>query len=479
MIVDDDPAGRDTLEALLFDQGYILAFAKNGEEALGQASHLKPDIILLDVMMPGMDGYEVCRKLRENPEIAEIPVLMITALDGREAKLDGIEAGADDFISKPFDRVELRARIKTITRLGRYRQLHLERSKFEWVVDQSDDGYLVINNQDDILYANSQAYFYLKLNPDKTITESFSNVGQKQYRLEPAQAWEGWPEIDIEPSVPLYLVQPATATTNSFWLQVEPLRVAGQSETTYLLRLRDVTERIIEQRSQWAFHSQVSHKLRTPLSIIDGFLDLFVEDETLFQEAEAKRYLSMLRNNSVKLRENIVDIFEYMKVSDINKRGQSATAMPDLVDIVNEVRSEMGHHSSLAISPDMANPAVAAPLSDQAVRLIFRELFENAEKFHPNHTPTIDVKITNDGSMICFQIIDDGLGLTSRDLKRIWSPYYQMEKQHSGQVPGMGLGLSMIASLVWSAGGSCQATPREDRDGLVIELKLPVSTIKS
>src|SRR5690349_1524014 len=116
LIVDDEPSGRETLAALLHTQGYNLAFAADGRGALTQAAALNPDLILLDVMMPEMDGFEVCRQLRGTPGLAEVPIMLITALDDRDSRLLGIEAGADDFISKPFDRVELRSRIRAITR---------------------------------------------------------------------------------------------------------------------------------------------------------------------------------------------------------------------------------------------------------------------------------------------------------------------------------------------------------------------------
>ncbi|MDX9865039.1 MAG: response regulator [Anaerolineaceae bacterium] len=129
LIVDDTPVGRDTLEALLYKQGYNLAFASSGPETLTKAEELMPDLILLDVMMPGMNGFEVCRRLRENPILAEVPVIMVTALDDQSSRVKGIEAGADDFITKPFNRVELRARVNTILRLNRYRTLQDERSR--------------------------------------------------------------------------------------------------------------------------------------------------------------------------------------------------------------------------------------------------------------------------------------------------------------------------------------------------------------
>jgi response regulator RpfG family c-di-GMP phosphodiesterase len=131
LIVDDEPTGREALESVLLTQGYTLEFAGNGVETLAKARQLNPDLILLDVMMPDMDGYEVCRRLRADPSVAEVPVLMVTALDDRDSRLRGIEAGADDFISKPVDRVELRTRVSSITRLNRYRRLQDERAKLE------------------------------------------------------------------------------------------------------------------------------------------------------------------------------------------------------------------------------------------------------------------------------------------------------------------------------------------------------------
>jgi DNA-binding NtrC family response regulator len=123
LVVDDEKIARDVLKGLLINQGYNLSFATNGSEALEKARELTPDLILLDVMMPDMEGNEVCRCLRNDPILAEVPIIMITALgDERESRLRGIEAGADDFMDKSFDRIELQTRIRTITRLNRYRR---------------------------------------------------------------------------------------------------------------------------------------------------------------------------------------------------------------------------------------------------------------------------------------------------------------------------------------------------------------------
>ena len=161
LIVDDEPSARDTLEAFLYPTGYELAFAHNGAEALDLAEEIEPNLILLDVMMPDMDGFEVCQRLRQNPHLAEVHIIMVTALDDRDSRIRGLSVGADEFISKPFDGVELEARVKTVMKLSRYRQLLAERTKFEWIVEQANEGYLLIDGPGHILYANNQARLYL------------------------------------------------------------------------------------------------------------------------------------------------------------------------------------------------------------------------------------------------------------------------------------------------------------------------------
>jgi CheY-like chemotaxis protein len=115
LVVDDEPIGRQLLEAILIPEGYNIFFGADGEEALKVALSELPDIILLDVMMPKMDGFEVCKKLRQQEPTAHIPIFLITALDDRDSRIRGIDMGADDYISKPFDRIEILAKIKNKT----------------------------------------------------------------------------------------------------------------------------------------------------------------------------------------------------------------------------------------------------------------------------------------------------------------------------------------------------------------------------
>jgi putative two-component system response regulator len=119
LIVDDHPASRIAAAAVLAIEGYKVMEADSGSAALKLIAQSQPDLILLDVMMPGMDGFEVCTLLKQDQQTRLIPVIFITALNDKRSRIRGIEAGGDDFLSKPFDRVELAARVQSLVRQKR------------------------------------------------------------------------------------------------------------------------------------------------------------------------------------------------------------------------------------------------------------------------------------------------------------------------------------------------------------------------
>ena len=119
LVVDDDAVVRETLRAMVVCAGYRAVLAADGNEALEKLDHIQPDVVLLDVMMPGLDGFEVTRRIKNNPATILVPVILVTALDSRQERVQGIEAGADDFLNKPIDRLQLLTRLATVARLRR------------------------------------------------------------------------------------------------------------------------------------------------------------------------------------------------------------------------------------------------------------------------------------------------------------------------------------------------------------------------
>lgn len=129
LIIDDELLNRKLLEALMTLQGYATCTAANAEDALESIQKNRPDLILLDIMMPGTDGYHFAEIIKSNPALAMIPIIMVTALTDRSSRLVGIMAGADDVLTKPVDRSELGLKIRNLLRLRELEVLQQEQGQ--------------------------------------------------------------------------------------------------------------------------------------------------------------------------------------------------------------------------------------------------------------------------------------------------------------------------------------------------------------
>lgn len=128
LVADDQASNRELLQELLGAEGFTVLSAADGTEALEVIGRIHPDLLLLDVMMPGLDGFEVCKRIKNNPETYLIPVVLITALSDKQDRIEGIKSGADDFLTRPVDRTELLARVRSLLTLKR-RTDELERAE--------------------------------------------------------------------------------------------------------------------------------------------------------------------------------------------------------------------------------------------------------------------------------------------------------------------------------------------------------------
>ena len=133
LVVDDQPQNVKLLADLLGAKGYTVLTAASGADGLDQVSKGHPDLVLLDVVMPGMTGYEVCRRIRASPDTAMLPVVMVTSLDPGEERIKGLDAGADDFLTKPVNHAELLARVRSLLRI---KALHVQLEEANRTLEQ-------------------------------------------------------------------------------------------------------------------------------------------------------------------------------------------------------------------------------------------------------------------------------------------------------------------------------------------------------
>ncbi|MBL7163490.1 MAG: response regulator [Anaerolineales bacterium] len=502
LVVDDVESNVDILVGIL-DDDYDVSVAMDGEAALVAVDDDPPDLILLDIMMPGMDGYEVCRRLKANPTTEKIPVIFVTAKIDVADEIRGFELGAVDYITKPISSPIVQARVKThlalydqkraLESMVRQRtselrntlvQLQQEWDRFQWVIQQADDGYLILNADGKVIYTNPKARLYLDLpetssvqgglNQEDLPSETFVDLAKKQYRFKTKDAWAKMFSQSKE-RVPCYLVRPESAIAKDFWLQVDALEMAFGEGISWLIRVRDVTAQVGTQRDQRAFTSMIYHKMKTPLiSMVSGWELLEMLHDQLSPQ-EITDTISGAVKGARRLQSTVEDILGYIDTPALAFSGERCR-INGVQDILKDVCSGLEiDTASIVYSQDLSS-ASELILSRRAMELILWELIENAKKFHPKRNPKVEIAISQiNPDEISLKIQDDGINVSPEHLSKFWTPYYQGEKDFTGQVTGMGLGSAMVSALVWRVGGTCRASNRADKPGVVIELVLPSS----
>jgi signal transduction histidine kinase len=342
LIVDDEPTARETLVAMLEGENYDLQLAKDGIQALQMLEQFQPDLILLDIMLPGMDGFEVCRRIRSTPPLAEVPIIMLTALDDRDSLLKGIESGADDFLTKPADRRELTARVRTITRLNRYRTLMEQRENIrqmaERVVAAQEEERQRISRElhDDLGQALTTHLLALRnLQEDLSIPveEMFGRL-QSLYD----QSYEIFVKIrrlarDLRPPVLDALgLKVAMQTYCTEFTRRTHLPVIFEAEAS-LPELPDAYKITLYRTLQEALTNVVRHaqaaQVWVDLSVEDDLVSLTVQDNGIGMDEEKSRSNGI---GLAGLRERITIAGGTLNISSAPKRGTVLSAQFPLVE---------------------------------------------------------------------------------------------------------------------------------------------------
>jgi len=271
LIVDDQFQNIELLEAYLVPQGYEIVKAASGEEALAKVALDLPDLILLDVMMPKMSGIEVLEKLRADEKTKAIPVIMVTVLKETEDKVKALEAGCDDFISKPFDKVELLARVKSILKISYYLRQLDEKDKFKAIVDKISDGIAICRQ--DYTIKDSNAAFLKYLNITDPANVNLVEMLFTHYSVSINK--EALMDLVIAHKT-FDIVRQKSETAKALYLEanMDLIKNPAGELLSIVFILRDVTATRNEEFLKQDTLTLLSHKLRTPLGVINGNVSL-------------------------------------------------------------------------------------------------------------------------------------------------------------------------------------------------------------
>lgn len=485
LLVDDNLGALEALRGALEGQGYRLMSASSGPEALEMLTQVLPDLILLDVMMPGMDGFEVCRRIRERPGIAEVPVIMVTALEDRDSRVRGFEAGADDFVSKPFDRRELRARVKTVTSLNRFRRLAEERGKVEKLVTLSPDGILLLDGSGNIQMANpafSQMVgvaepdligrnFLGFIAPDdlQHCTKCFEQVMTEEIpsqRVETRIRREGGGTLVVESSVGYCLWDGAPACELVIRDVTERKRLEG---TLQRIQRLDAIGRTV---------SAVSHDFNNYLTVIQANADLLMLD--LPDEGEMRQSAQEITLATRKASAVTQQLLTFARQQpnksssfDINAAVEELSPM-----LKRLLGKSIQFQTDLA--PDMSQVKLDRTQLEQLIvnlTVNARDAMESGGTFsiktaeiHLDKTYVSEHPDARTGAHVVLVVEDTGQGIDAETRQHIFEPFFSTKEEGKGT----GLGLSTVHGIARQAGGHVRVDS-EPGQGTTFHIYFPVS----
>ena len=457
LIVDDYPANVKLLERNLQAAGYETVVAMDGQEALDKVQAEKPDLILLDIMLPKVDGFEVCRRLRADEAPAVIPIIMITALKDTEDRIRGLEAGADDFIPKPFDRGELLARVKSLLQIKYYRSMLAEREKFHAVIQDLSHGIIITDGQWRVETASRRAADLLGW-PDEDLTGRPLDELLAPFQVEPS------PEAlrqSMVRSVTVELTQEDRRPPR--YLAGRYTRIEGSHGELHnaALVFRDISEMRQKEKLKRDFLSLISHKLKTPLTIAGGYLSLI--DQGKYGELPPA-VADSIRISLAKIRELgdlIEKVLSYagLTATELERAGQ----LVPVGELIGRTRERIeqrypGRAVTWVVDVPADLPRARAP--EELLSIVVDNLLDNAVKFADKSEVRVEVGAREiEDRQLQVTVRDNGPGIPSEEREVAFSDFSQLEDTFTGNVAGMGLGLSTARRLVESWGGRIVVEP--------------------
>lgn len=429
LVVDDDANNLAVVRDCLVEFGYTILVAEDGESAIQRAEYARPDLILLDIMMPGIDGYETCRRLKALKSTADIPVLFMTALAETESKVKGLKAGAVDYITKPFQREELKARIAVhLNNRELTRRLQEAKELLEARVEERT-AELAQANQD--LYEN--ALLLEEEIAERVLAEQELHV--KQTQLEALN---------------------------------RTLETRVQEE---LQRNREKDAMLIQQSRLAAMGemiSNISHQWRQPLNELGIMIQMLQVDfgESQLDEARVTEFSTTCMGIIQHMSQTIDTFRDFFKKDKPTTVFEVSTAINRAIDLVQASFRAVGIKLTLELEPDCLIQGHANEFSQ-----VMLNLFNNARDILVERritAPEIAVITHQENGQVMVTVEDNADGIPAEIIEKVFDPYFTTK--HKSQGVGLGLYMSKII-IEGKMGGRIEAG--NTADGARFQLLFP------
>jgi PAS domain S-box-containing protein len=473
LIADDNADMRDYLQQIL-SPDFDIELATDGQFALEAARARRPDLIVTDVMMPRVDGFELLRALRHDPAISSIPVLMLSARAGEDARVSGLDAGADDYVVKPFSARELLARVRSLVALSQARrEAELQKQHLRALFMQAPTPIVMLRGADHVIeLANPMTCRVWGRREDQVVgrplLEALPELMDQPFKAYLDHVFQtGETYLGKETPAQLNVSGDGTIATVWFNFVYAPLKgVDGRIEGVLVLAF-DVTDEVTARRelsqmriaaesanrAKDEFLAILGHELRNPLAPIVTALELM----RLRGDGESMPERQIINRQVRHLTRLVEDLLDVSRIAegkiDLRRR---VTEMADIVAAaVETVRPQIAdRHQDLSI----VVPDTGLRIDGDVTRLVqvIGNLLSNASKYTPARGQ-IALEVSRRDDMVEVRVRDTGIGISPEMLPRIFELFAQEPQALHRAAGGLGLGLTIVRSLVRLHGGTVEA----------------------
>lgn len=476
----DDNADMQAYVSRLLRRRYDVLTVPNGNAALAAVKEYAPDLILTDVMMPGMDGFELLHRLRSDAETSSLPVILLSARAGEEARIEGMEAGADDYLIKPFSASELLARVGARLEIARLRKQAEERIKTErqrlYDLFMQAPAIIGIFRGPDHVFelVNPLALQLLGTNRPiigKPAREAIPELeGQGIFELLDMVYQTGKTYIGNEVPASLDRNGNGKLEVSYFNFVLQPSYTAqGNIDGIFVFGV-DITERLRLERQKDEFLSIASHELKTPVTSMKAYAQLL---ERRFRQSRDTRSADLIKKmdlQAIKLTRLVEDLLDVTRIE--NGQLMLHRSSFDFNELVHEAVEEAQRTTvKHTIVEELTAPVMLYADRDR-IGQVLTNLLTNAIKYSPR-TDTILVKTTRTDEAITTSVRDFGVGIPKEKQSRLFQRFYRVEGDSQLTYPGLGLGLYISAEFLKRHHGTIWVESEEGQ-GTTVSFSLPL-----
>ena len=468
LFADDNADMREYVSRLLQSR-YDVQTVPNGKVALDAVKSYRPDMVLTDVMMPEMDGFALLQALRSHPQTKTLPVILLSARAGEEANAEGMEAGADDYLVKPFSARELLARIGSHLEMA---QLRAEQVHARKRIEESEERLRTIINNVPLVFWSLDAQGIYTLSEGKGLEalgiQPGELVGKSQFEV-----YKDLPAL-LEPVRQALQGETVTCAVElqGRWFETtySPIRDEQENVTGIVAISMDITERRQLEQLKDEFLGVASHELKTPVTSIKGYTQLL---ERRFRNDGDERSAALLQKMNVQLQKLTLLIEDLLDVTRIESgKLLFRYSSFDYNELMNEIVEETQRTTTKHTIIRKLSSTVTLSADRDRIGQVLSNLLTNAIKYSPR-SETIIVKTVCTDDAIITSVRDFGIGISPEKQQHIFERFYRVEGETRATYPGLGLGLYISAEFVKRHNGSIWVESEEGK-GTTFSFSLPL-----